>query len=75
MISPRTSSGAQGLRYSRRNRVGKAPGPHAVRSYLRLEVGAELVDIQALLEHVNLATTQIYTHVSEDRMAGMVAKL
>jgi integrase/recombinase XerD len=68
---------------------GKAPGPHAVRGYLRrlldragldnatrlLEAGAELVDIQALLRHVNLATTQIYTHVSEDRMAGVVAKL
>ncbi|MGH8624970.1 MAG: tyrosine-type recombinase/integrase, partial [Gammaproteobacteria bacterium] len=79
---------------------GKAPGPHAVRGYLRrlldragldkkvtphklrhtyatrlLEAGAELVDIQALLGHVNLATTQIYTHVSEDRMAGVVARL
>ncbi len=79
---------------------GKAPGPHAVRAYLRrligragidkkvtphklrhtyatrlLEAGAELVDIQALLGHVDLSTTQIYTHVSEDRMAGVVAKL
>jgi integrase/recombinase XerD len=40
-----------------------------------LESGAELVDIQVLLGHVNLATTQIYTHVSEDRMAGVVARL
>jgi integrase/recombinase XerD len=40
-----------------------------------LETGAELVDIRALLEHVNLATTQIYTHVSEDRMAGVMARL
>lgn len=40
-----------------------------------LEAGAEFVDIQALLGHVNLATTQIYTHVSEHRMAGVVAKL
>lgn len=41
----------------------------------QLESGAELVDIQVLLGHVNLATTQIYTHVSEDRMAGVVARL
>jgi integrase/recombinase XerD len=40
-----------------------------------LESGAELVDIQVLLGHVNLATTQIYTHVSEDRMAGVVSRL
>jgi integrase/recombinase XerD len=33
------------------------------------------VDIQALLGHVNLATTQIYTHVDEERMASVVAKL
>jgi integrase/recombinase XerD len=40
-----------------------------------LESGAELVDIQVLLGHVNLATTQIYTHVSEDRMTGVVSRL
>jgi integrase/recombinase XerD len=40
-----------------------------------LKTDAELVDNQVLLGHVNLATTQIYTHVSEDRMAGMVARL
>ncbi len=40
-----------------------------------LEAGAELVDIQTLLGHANLATTQIYTYVSEGRMAEVVAKL
>ena len=41
----------------------------------RRDAGAELVDIQALLGHVNLATTQIYTHVDQDRMAAVVNKL
>ena len=40
-----------------------------------LETGAELIDIQTLLGHVELATTQIYIHISEDRIAGVVAKL
>ncbi|MFO7639779.1 MAG: hypothetical protein R6X17_00470 [Candidatus Competibacteraceae bacterium] len=33
------------------------------------------VDIQALLRHVQLATTQIYTHVDQDRMAAVVNKM
>lgn len=40
-----------------------------------LEAGAELVDIQALLEHVNLATTQTCTHMSDERMADVVSGL
>ncbi len=40
-----------------------------------LESGADLLDIQALLGHVNLETTQIYTHVSSERMAAVVARL
>ncbi|MDQ3580796.1 MAG: integrase, partial [Pseudomonadota bacterium] len=31
--------------------------------------------VQELLGHKDVATTQIYTHVSEDRMAGVVARL
>ncbi|MCA9232582.1 MAG: tyrosine-type recombinase/integrase [Gammaproteobacteria bacterium] len=58
--------------------IDKTVTPHKLRhTYATrlLEAGAELVDIQALLGHVNLATTQIYTHVSEDRMANIVSKL
>ena len=58
--------------------IDKPITPHKLRhTYATrlLEAGAELVDIQTLLGHVNLATTQIYTHVSEERMAGVVAKL
>jgi integrase/recombinase XerD len=58
--------------------IDKPVTPHKLRhTYAArlLESGAELVDIQVLLGHLNLATTQIYTHVSEDRMAGVVSRL
>ena len=58
--------------------IDKKISPHKLRhTYATnlLNAGAELVDIQALLGHVNLATTQIYTHVDQDRMAAVVNKL
>lgn len=58
--------------------IAKAITPHKLRhTYATnlLNTGAELVDIQALLGHVNLATTQIYTHVDQDRMTAVVNKL
>ena len=58
--------------------IDKKISPHKLRhTYAthRLDAGAELVDIWALLGHVNLATTQIYTHVDQDRMAAVVNKL
>ena len=58
--------------------VDKEVTPHKLRhTYATrfLESGAELVDIQVLLGHVNRATTQIYTHVSEDRMSQVVGRL
>ena len=40
-----------------------------------LNAGADLVDIQALLGHSTINTTQIYTNVGQDRMAAVVNKL
>jgi integrase/recombinase XerD len=58
--------------------IDKEVTPHKLRhTYATRLLGpsAELVDSQVLLGHVNLATMQIYTHVSEGRMAGVVSKL
>jgi integrase/recombinase XerD len=58
--------------------IDKRVTPHKLRhTYATrlLESGAQLVDIQALLGHASLSTTQIYTHVTLERMAGVVEKL
>jgi site-specific recombinase XerD len=58
--------------------IDKKISPHKLRhTYATnlLNAGAELVDIQALLGHESISTTQIYTHVDQDRMAAVVNKL
>ena len=58
--------------------IDKKISPHKLRhTYATnlLNAGAELVDIQALLGHWTINTTQIYTNVGQARMEKVVARL
>ena len=51
-------------------------GRLAVRCWIRSGgMATERVDIKALLGHESIATTQIYSHVGQERMEQVVGRL